>query len=103
MPEKSETPSKTKSPPERIYTVAELKDMPPGTTFWHRTLGNCVISWLGSKKVMKFEGNGTERIPWDGIVLFVEDTKPWDQPMIVVKRKPIPHLSWLSRGCGYHM
>ena len=60
----------------RIFSISELRQLPVGTTFIHRTQGKCKIVSDGMEKFMEFEN------PNLNVASFNFDNKyPWDIPM----------------------
>lgn len=62
----------------RIYNCAELKKVPEGTEFLHKTLGKCRVVKKQDTKYAEF--SNSDLLPSG----FNEDSHPWDQPMKLV-------------------
>ncbi len=60
---------------ERLYTTAELREMPVGTVFLHSQLGKCRIRKRNTEKYMVFDNAGLHPAG------FAVDGFPWEMPM----------------------
>ena len=63
----------------KVWTVAELREMPDGTIFHHINRGRC---WIASrhdkKKIAQFQSGGP--------ISLSSDIDPWDQPMRLISK-----------------